>query len=234
MIVAVRNDRWTSMTILELFPELDDTRIELEHMAGRGIHNPVDELAYLALITKALHPKAIFEIGTFRGRTALNFALNCPEDCPVYTIDLPPEGRDDLTSGLGAADRGIVQASETGVDYRGKDVMLVFWATWCRPCIVEIPHVIAFQNVVGKEKLAVLGISYISPINSEQKIRSFVAQNERINYAVFAVDERAMPEPYNMIQGIPSSFFIDPEGKIKLATSGLLSLGYMKAILQAE
>jgi hypothetical protein len=37
-----------------------------------------------------------------------------------------------------------------------------------------------------------------------------------------------------MIQGIPSSFFVDRQGKIKLATSGLLSLGYMKAILQAE
>jgi peroxiredoxin len=119
-------------------------------------------------------------------------------------------------------------------DYRGKDVMLVFWATWCRPCIVEIPHLIAFQKVVGKDKLAVLGISYVTPINSEQKIRSFVAQNDRINYTVCAADEKAMPEPYNMIQGIPSSFFIDPEGKIKLATSGLLSLGYMKAILQAE
>jgi peroxiredoxin len=119
-------------------------------------------------------------------------------------------------------------------DYRGRDVMLVLWATWCRPCIVEIPHLIAFQNVVGKDKLAVLAISYVTPINSEQKIRSFVAQNDRINYTVCAVAESKMPEPYNMIQGIPSSFFIDPEGKIKLATSGLLSLGYMKAILQAE
>jgi len=119
-------------------------------------------------------------------------------------------------------------------DYRGKDVMLVFWATWCQPCKLEIPHLIAFQNVVGKDDLAVLAISYVTPINSEQAIRHFVAQYDRINYTVFPADESKMPAPYNMIEGIPSSFFIDRQGRIKLATSGLLSLGYMKAILQAE
>jgi len=119
---SVKRDRWVSKGILELFPELQETRIVLEHMAGRGIYTPLDELAYLALITKALQPSEIFEIGTFRGRTALNFALNSPDACRIYTMDLPPEGRDELSSDLGAADRGIVQASETGIDYRGKDV----------------------------------------------------------------------------------------------------------------
>lgn len=118
----VRRDRWVSMSILELFPGLQETRIVLEHMAGRGIYTPMDELAYLALITKAMQPKEIFEIGTFRGRTALNFALNSPDPCRIFTMDLPPEERDKLSSELGAADRGIVQASETGIDYRGKDV----------------------------------------------------------------------------------------------------------------
>ncbi|HUW18411.1 MAG TPA: TlpA disulfide reductase family protein [Sedimentisphaerales bacterium] len=119
-------------------------------------------------------------------------------------------------------------------DYRGKNVMLVFWATWCRPCLIEIPHLIALQNVMGKDKLAILAVSYISPINTAEMVRSFVQENERINYTVFSTDDRTMPAPYNAIEGIPSSFFINPEGRIKLATSGLLTLGYMKAILQAE
>ncbi|HXV77096.1 MAG TPA: class I SAM-dependent methyltransferase [Candidatus Polarisedimenticolaceae bacterium] len=117
-----RRGKWVSMGVLELFPEVQQTRIVLEHMAGHGIYTPLDELAYLALITKALEPRSIFEIGTFRGRTALNFALNSPADCRVFTIDLPPEGREQLSRDLGAADRGIVRASDTGVDYRGKDV----------------------------------------------------------------------------------------------------------------
>jgi hypothetical protein len=54
-----------------------------------------------------------------------------------------------------------------------------------------------------------------------------------MNYTVL-IDQGNLPGPYNTINAIPSSFFIDPEGKIKLATAGLLSLEEIKAILEAE
>lgn len=119
-------------------------------------------------------------------------------------------------------------------DYRGKNVLLVFWATWCGPCEVEVPHLIELQNQADKENLVILGLSYVStyPPNTEEMIKRFAAA-KKINYPVFAIAEKIMPGPYNAINAIPSSFFIDPEGKIKLATSGLISLGEIKAILQA-
>ncbi|MHC4620027.1 MAG: peroxiredoxin family protein [Planctomycetota bacterium] len=119
-------------------------------------------------------------------------------------------------------------------DYRGKDVMLVFWATWCRPCIIEIPHLIALRNVVGEDKLAILAVSYISPMNTAEMVKNFVKENERINYTILPAETSGMPAPYDTVNSIPTSFFVDPQGRMKLATSGLLSLGYMKAILQAE
>lgn len=121
-------------------------------------------------------------------------------------------------------------------DYRGKNVMIIFWATWCRYCIPEIPHLIALRNTISEDKLAILAISYISvmPPETTETVKDFVKKNKRINYPVFSTDPRAMPAPFNSVNSIPSSFFIDPEGKIKLATAGLLTLGYMKAILQAE
>jgi len=119
-------------------------------------------------------------------------------------------------------------------DYRGKDVMLVFWATWCRYCIIEIPHLIELQKRLGKDNLAILGISYISPINTTGMVKSFIERNKIINYPVFSTYENVLPAPFNSVQYLPSSFFVNREGKIKLATTGPISLMEMEAILQAE
>ena len=119
-------------------------------------------------------------------------------------------------------------------DYRGKNVMIVFWATWCVPCKYEVPHLIAFQNLTGKDKLEILAVSYVNPRNSEQAIRSFVEENDRISYTVCPARETNMPRPFNTIEYIPCSFFINPDGTIKLATSGLLTLGDMRLILRAR
>ncbi|MHC4157713.1 MAG: peroxiredoxin family protein [Planctomycetota bacterium] len=120
-------------------------------------------------------------------------------------------------------------------DYRGKDVMIILWATWCTPCVREIPHLIELRKTTSQDKLAMLGISYttIMPPNTTKMVKKFAAQ-QKINYTVFSVDIDDMPAPYNQIKGIPSSFFISPEGKIKLATEGRLSLGAIRAILAAE
>ena len=83
--------------------------------------------------------------------------------------------------------------------------------------------------------MAILAISYISeyPPNTAEMIKSF-SESQKINYTVLAADIDDISVPYSTVSGIPCSFFIDPEGKIKLATSGLLSLGEIKAIIQAD
>jgi len=120
-------------------------------------------------------------------------------------------------------------------DYRGRNVMIIFWAAWCRPCIMEMPHLIELRKTTEEDKLAMLAISYITkvPPNTTEMVRSVVEQ-QKINYTVFSVHIGELSKPYNEITGIPCSFFIDPEGRIKLATLGVLSLGTIKAILEAE
>jgi peroxiredoxin len=113
-------------------------------------------------------------------------------------------------------------------DYKGKNVLIVFWATWCGPCRMEIPHLIELRNTVSKDDLAILAISNERP----ETVKKFVAQT-KMNYTIL-LDKRDLPAPYNSIRAIPSSFYIDSEGKIKLGSTGLISLDEIKAIFEAE
>ncbi|UCG47442.1 MAG: TlpA family protein disulfide reductase [Phycisphaerales bacterium] len=117
--------------------------------------------------------------------------------------------------------------------YRGKNVVLVFWATWCRPCRMEIPHLVELRNTTGEDELVILGISHITPRNPEEKISSFVAENKQMNYPVLAAKANSMPAPFKVIPGLPSMFFIGADGKIKFGSMGLVSLGELRSILKA-
>jgi peroxiredoxin len=118
--------------------------------------------------------------------------------------------------------------------YKGRNVMLIFWATWCNPCKQEIPNLIKLRNTIKEDKLAMLAISYIGPMNSTEMVREFVAANPVINYTVISADDTAMPAPYNAINSIPTTFFIDPDGRIKIVAAGVINVSQIKAILEAE
>lgn len=118
-------------------------------------------------------------------------------------------------------------------DYRGKNVLIVFWTTWCAPCRLEMPHLIELRKTVSEDELAILAIS-----NEKKAIVKKVVEKVGINYTVL-LEKDDMPEPFGVMRifrttGIPCGFYIDPVGKIKLATSGLTTISEIKAILKAE
>lgn len=114
-------------------------------------------------------------------------------------------------------------------EYRGRDVMVVFWATWCPPCKMEIPHLIKLRNTLSEDKLAILALSN----ESAEHLKHFAASSG-INYSLASLSGTALPQPFANVQSIPTTFFIGKDGTIKLAAVGLMSLEESRAIIQAE
>jgi peroxiredoxin len=113
--------------------------------------------------------------------------------------------------------------------YRGRDVLAVFWATWCPACNQEIPHLIELRKVLGEEQLEILAISN----ETAEHLKHFAAARG-INYAVATPGSGALPPPFSAVASIPTTSFVDRSGIIKLAAEGLVSLEEAKAILRAE
>ena len=94
-------------------------------------------------------------------------------------------------------------------DYRGKVVILDFWATWCPPCREEIPHFIKLQKELGEKGLAVIGVSLDQ---SDAPVRSFIKEHG-INYPVVMGDGR-LANRYGGVRAIPTTFIINKDGEI--------------------
>lgn len=114
-------------------------------------------------------------------------------------------------------------------DHKGKDVLVVFWATWCPACNMEIPHLIELRKKHGEDELAILAISNESP----ELLKQFAAE-KGINYKLISTGGTALPAPFADVTSIPTTFFIDRKGGIKLAAEGLVSLEETEAIIRAR
>jgi len=94
----------------------------------------------------------------------------------------------------------------------GKVQVINFWATWCPPCVAEIPQLIELQKKYEKEGLVVVGVSVDQ--GGADLVKQFVA-DKKINYAV-ALVEPGLAEGFGNFEGIPTTFVVDRKGMIRL------------------
>jgi cytochrome c biogenesis protein CcmG, thiol:disulfide interchange protein DsbE len=103
--------------------------------------------------------------------------------------------------------------------YRGKVVLLNFWATWCGPCLIEMPTFTKWQNKYGSDKFQVIGISM-----DDAAPEVIATVNKlKLNYPVLMGDEH-LGAAYGGILGLPVTFLIDRQGKIRARYQGASDL----------
>jgi len=98
---------------------------------------------------------------------------------------------------------------------RGKIVLVDFWASWCPPCIIAIPHLSQLQNKYGARGFQVVGVS----MDDSAKITKETMQEIRFNYPVVPGDAK-LGNLYGGVLGLPLQFLVGADGKILAIRSG--------------
>jgi peroxiredoxin len=93
-------------------------------------------------------------------------------------------------------------------DYKGKVIIVDFWATWCPPCKAEIPDFITLHNKYGKDGFVMIGVA----IDDPDKVKDFV-KTKGVNYLI-CIGNQSTANDYGGIRGIPTTFVIDKEGYV--------------------
>ena len=104
-------------------------------------------------------------------------------------------------------------------DYKGKVVLLNFWATWCPPCKAEIPWFEEFQGTYGSQGLVVIGISMDE--DGWKAVRPYM-EATKINYRV-AIGDGGLAQKYGGVESLPETLLIDRDGKIAARHVGIVS-----------
>ena len=116
------------------------------------------------------------------------------------------------------------------VDYKGKVILLDFWATWCGPCKIEIPWFMDFERQFKDQGFAVVGVSMDE--DGWKAIKPY-AQNMKMNYRILLGDDD-VSTAYGGLDSLPTTLLIDRQGRIASVHVGV-SMGkeeFKNAIVQ--
>ncbi len=139
------------------------------------------------------------------------------KDKPVPSLPPMPEGP---KAGSAAPDFTLPDLKGKSIQlssFKGKAVVVDFWATWCEPCKVEMPWLVDLQKKYGPQGLQILGVAMDDA--DEQTIQEF-AHKMGVNYPVLKGTE-AVADLYGGLDGLPATFFVDRSGKIVDVAVGL-------------
>ena len=114
-------------------------------------------------------------------------------------------------------------------DYRGKWVLVNFWATWCPPCLEEIPDLSDLHQAHQRKDLVVIGVALES---TEKSVREFV-QRFHIPYPV-AVGDYDQAAQVGEVNALPTSYLYNPQGELVSYQEGMLTRSSVESYIQRK
>ncbi|MCM3771075.1 MULTISPECIES: TlpA disulfide reductase family protein [Priestia] len=115
-------------------------------------------------------------------------------------------------------------------DFKGKKVILNFWATWCPPCQKEMPDMQAFYEKYGND-VQLLAVNLTSSEGSKQAVSKFLKEKQ-FTFRVLLDDQDSVGSKKYRVSTIPTSYFIDEQGRIVQRVNGPMTLKQMETFAQ--
>lgn len=112
-------------------------------------------------------------------------------------------------------------------DFRGKKLVLNFFATWCAPCQEEMPILVELDKRVNQEELILLGINVTKEEPNPNQVQQFI-KHFQVQYDVLFDGDGKVMNDYQLI-GIPTTIFIDEKGKIVERVNGVVTMELIKS-----